>query len=187
MLYSILVSLDVLIAAALIAFVLLQRGAGATAGAAFGGGGGASGTVFGAKGSSSFMSRTTAILAAAFFVNSIVLAYLASHRAETESVMDSSVIQEQPIDIPQVQSDVPIVNIPEGTSTEEMGKIIQEEILKKAAEKNTAAESEAGAMFDETQSTANELLQDSIDDAQQSAQDVIESDVEQALPSDIPQ
>ncbi|MCL4164451.1 UNVERIFIED_CONTAM: hypothetical protein GTU68_061734, partial [Idotea baltica] len=83
MLYSILVSVDVLIAAGLIGLVLLQKGAGAAAGAAFGGGGGsggASGTVFGAKGSSSFMTRATAILAAAFFINSIVLAYLASNR-----------------------------------------------------------------------------------------------------------
>ena len=80
MLYSILVSIDVLIAAGLIGLVLLQQGKGANAGAAFGGGGGASGTVFGAQGSSSFMTRATAILAAAFFINSIVLAYLASNR-----------------------------------------------------------------------------------------------------------
>jgi preprotein translocase subunit SecG len=52
-----------LIALAIIALVLLQRGKGADAGAAFGAG--ASGTVFGARGSGSFFSRATAILATA--------------------------------------------------------------------------------------------------------------------------
>ena len=53
-----------LIALAIIALVLLQRGKGADAGAAFGAG--ASGTVFGARGSGSFFSRATAVLATAF-------------------------------------------------------------------------------------------------------------------------
>jgi preprotein translocase subunit SecG len=36
------------------------------------------------------LSKTTAILATAFFINSLVLAYLASHReVKTESVLDS--------------------------------------------------------------------------------------------------
>ena len=51
----------VLIAAAMIALILMQRGAGADAGSGFGGG--ASATVFGARGSSNFLSRSTAVLA----------------------------------------------------------------------------------------------------------------------------
>lgn len=176
MLYSILVSLDVLIAAALIGLVLLQQGSGATAGAAFGGGGGASGTVFGAKGSSSFMSRTTAILAAAFFINSIVLAYLASNRAETNSVMDSAVTQEQQVDIPQAPSDVPVVNIPEGTTAEEMADIIKKEIIPKAAQDASVIED-----------NATEAIQETANEVNESAQDIIEQNTEQALPSDIPQ
>ena len=54
-----------LIALGIIGLVLLQRGKGADAGAGFGAG--ASGTVFGARGSSSFFSRATAVLATAFF------------------------------------------------------------------------------------------------------------------------
>ena len=54
-----------LLAAAIVGLVLLQRGKGADAGAGFGAG--ASGTVFGARGSASFLSRTTATLAALFF------------------------------------------------------------------------------------------------------------------------
>ena len=56
-----------LIALLIIVLVLLQRGKGADAGAAFGAG--ASGTVFGARGSSSFFSRATAVCATAFFVS----------------------------------------------------------------------------------------------------------------------
>lgn len=174
MLYSILVSIDVLIAAALIALVLLQQGKGATAGVAFGGGGGGtSGSVFGAKGASSFMSRATAILAAAFFINSIVLAYLASNRPVAESIMDSAVQQEQQFDIPAGQQDVPnVVNVPEGASSEEMMDIIKSEIEKAAAEKANEATRQA------EESATTEV---------DPAQTIIEENAEQALPSDIPQ
>lgn len=62
------------IALVIIALVLLQRGKGADAGAAFGSG--ASGTVFGSRGSTSFFSRMTAVLATVFFATSLGLAYL---------------------------------------------------------------------------------------------------------------
>ncbi len=64
----------VLIAAAIIGLVMLQKGKGADAGAGFGAG--ASGTVFGARGSGNFLSRSTAIAATAFFATSMGLAYL---------------------------------------------------------------------------------------------------------------
>jgi preprotein translocase subunit SecG len=59
----------ILIAAAMIVLILMQRGAGAEAGSGFGGG--ASATVFGARGSSSFMTRATAVLATLFFLLSL--------------------------------------------------------------------------------------------------------------------
>ena len=61
----------VLVAVAMIALILLQRGDGAAAGSGFGGG--ASATVFGARGATTFLSRATAILAAVFFVLSIAM------------------------------------------------------------------------------------------------------------------
>jgi preprotein translocase subunit SecG len=77
----------VLIAAAIVALVLLQRGKGADAGAGFGAG--ASGTVFGARGSASFLSRMTATLAALFFATSLTLAYLGGKKPEApKSVID---------------------------------------------------------------------------------------------------
>jgi preprotein translocase subunit SecG len=77
----------VLIAAAIVGLVLLQRGKGADAGAGFGAG--ASGTVFGARGSASFLSRTTATLAVLFIVTSLTLAYLDGRApAAPTSVLD---------------------------------------------------------------------------------------------------
>jgi len=73
----------VLIAAAIVGLVLLQRGKGADAGAGFGAG--ASGTVFGARGSASFLSRTTATLAALFIATSLTLAYMGGRESEAPS------------------------------------------------------------------------------------------------------
>lgn len=86
--YTILVVLLVLVAVALVALILLQHGKGADAGAAFGSG--ASGTVFGARGSATFLSRATAWLATAFFIITLVLAYLTTHRAApgSNSIVD---------------------------------------------------------------------------------------------------
>ena len=78
----------VLIASAIVGLVLLQRGKGADAGAGFGAG--ASGTVFGARGSASFLSRTTATLAALFFATNLALAYMGGKKSDTapSSVVD---------------------------------------------------------------------------------------------------
>jgi len=86
MLYGILLVVQVVIAVALIALVLMQHGKGADAGAAFGSG--ASATVFGSRGSANFLSRSTAILAVIFFVNSLSLAYLAASVPEARSLIE---------------------------------------------------------------------------------------------------
>jgi len=78
--------LHVLLAAGIVGLVLLQRGKGAEAGAGFGAG--ASGTVFGARGSASFLSRTTAALALLFFVSSLTLAFLGGRHTAPSSVVD---------------------------------------------------------------------------------------------------
>lgn len=77
--------IHVLAAAGLIGLVLLQHGKGADMGAAFGSG--ASGSLFGVSGSSNFLSRTTAIFVAVFFITSLSLAYLSGHRASQSSVV----------------------------------------------------------------------------------------------------
>src|SRR5258708_850465 len=74
MLRIILTVVQVFSAFAIIGLVLLQRGKGAEAGAGFGAG--ASGTVFGARGASTALSRATAIFAALFMINSLLLTYV---------------------------------------------------------------------------------------------------------------
>ena len=80
---TILVVIHVVLAIALVTLVLLQRGPGATMGAAFGAG--ASGTVFGSRGAASFLTRATGVLAFGFFAISLSMAVLA---ARTGGVAD---------------------------------------------------------------------------------------------------
>ena len=80
MLETVIVVLHLLGAIGVVALVLLQQGKGADAGASFGSG--ASATVFGSQGSSTFLSRVTAILATAFFVTSLGLAFFAKDKAD---------------------------------------------------------------------------------------------------------
>ncbi len=91
---KIVLAIHTLIAVLIIALVLLQRGKGADAGAGFGAG--ASGTVFGARGSASFFSRATAVLATVFFITSLGLAYLSmqSLSAPDTSLLEGSSIME---------------------------------------------------------------------------------------------
>ena len=105
----------VLLAVGIIAIVLLQRGKGADAGAGFGAG--ASGTVFGARGSASFLSRTTAVLATLFFLTSLGLTYLFSQHKAATSVVDT-VKQETPAPVttpaqmPSLPATPPATNTP---------------------------------------------------------------------------
>ena len=83
MLYTIFSVLYVLIAAAMIVLILIQRGDGADAGASFGGG--SSGTVFGARGAASFLTRTTGVLAGLFFVLTLGMGIYLSHHGVAPS------------------------------------------------------------------------------------------------------
>lgn len=83
MLETVVVVLHLLGAIGVVALVLLQQGKGADAGASFGSG--ASATVFGSQGSSTFLSRVTAILATAFFLTSLGLAFFANQKADVLS------------------------------------------------------------------------------------------------------
>jgi len=76
---TILLILLVLDAIALGALVLLQQGKGADIGAAFGSG--AANAMFGGAGSASFLAKSTAWLAIAFFALSLALAFMAKERA----------------------------------------------------------------------------------------------------------
>jgi preprotein translocase subunit SecG len=106
---TIVVLIHVPVAMALVGLILIQRGKGAEAGAAFGSG--ASQTVFGARGSASFLTRLTAILAMVFFTTSLTLAYFTQQGTERKSVVEMVAPMPMP-QAPANQSDVPAVPLP---------------------------------------------------------------------------
>lgn len=108
--YQVIIVVHVLLGMGIIGLVLMQQGKGADAGAAFGTG--TSGSVFGAQGSASFLSRTTAIMATLFFITSLTLAVLGSHREKTKDLMsEPEVTQETMVqpnsDAPQIPVEAP--------------------------------------------------------------------------------
>ena len=97
-LFSIVLLVHILAAIGVIGLVLVQHGKGADMGAAFGSG--ASGSLFGATGSANFLSRTTAVLAAVFFVTSLSLAYIASNKPKTSGSVMQDAVTSQPVSAP---------------------------------------------------------------------------------------
>lgn len=86
---GVILGIQMLSALGMIGLILIQHGKGADMGAAFGSG--SSGSLFGASGSANFLSRTTGILAAVFFVCTLALAYLGNSRpVSTGSVLEST-------------------------------------------------------------------------------------------------
>jgi preprotein translocase subunit SecG len=96
--HTIVIVVHMFVSIGLIGLVLIQHGKGADAGAAFGSG--ASSTVFGSRGSASFLTRTTAILATTFFITSLTLGYFSNPREE-KSVVEKM----QPV--PTVTTELP--------------------------------------------------------------------------------
>ncbi len=111
MLYNVLLIIQIMVALGIIGLVLIQHGKGADAGAAFGGG--ASGTVFGSRGSGNFLTKMTAVLAALFFANSLMLAWLVAHPdgVVNESIVPTAITETMPegtsnVDLPKGSGDV---------------------------------------------------------------------------------
>ena len=100
--YQVIIVIHILLGLSIIGLILMQQGKGADAGATFGGGG--SGSVFGAQGAASFLSRTTAILAALFFSTSLGLAWINGNR--TGAAVDF-------MGTPVVESEAPDLGLPD--------------------------------------------------------------------------
>ena len=107
-LYSVLMTIQVLSAVSIVILVLLQQGKGADMGAAFGSG--SAGSVFGAAGSANFLSRTTAVAATIFFLTTLALAY---------TNKDPNIESSAPVGIMEA--------IPEGTVQEDDSIVIPDE------------------------------------------------------------
>lgn len=119
--FSIVLTVHILAALAIIGLVLMQHGKGADMGAAFGSG--ASGSLFGASGSANFLSRSTGILAAVFFATSLTLAYVASSKPKTTGSLMQESVQSQPSPTPAAASpEAPSVPADQGSKAKEIPK-----------------------------------------------------------------
>ena len=83
LLHNIVLLAQILSALGMIGLVLMQHGKGADMGAAFGSG--SSGSLFGASGGANFLSRSTAVLAAVFFLSTLGLSYMGTARPEPQA------------------------------------------------------------------------------------------------------
>ncbi len=110
-LLTILLAVQMLAAIGMIGLILVQHGKGADMGAAFGSG--SSGSLFGASGSANFLSRTTGILAAVFFVCTLALAYFNSAR----TVSSGSVLERAAVTAPELAASGVAGQIPGAVST----------------------------------------------------------------------
>ena len=97
-LFSAVLVIHILAAISVIGLVLVQHGKGADMGAAFGSG--ASGSLFGATGSANFLSRSTSVLAAVFFITSLSLAYIASHKPKTTGSVMQDAVKSEAVSVP---------------------------------------------------------------------------------------
>ncbi|MEP6828826.1 MAG: preprotein translocase subunit SecG [Rhizomicrobium sp.] len=96
---TILVSAELVIAVALIIFVLLQRSEGGALG--MGGGGGGMGGLFSPRGAADTLTRTTAILAVLFFLTCVALNILALHGRKEGSILDAPATSQGPAAAPK--------------------------------------------------------------------------------------
>jgi preprotein translocase subunit SecG len=98
---SILMVVQIIAAIGVIGLVLIQQGKGADMGAAFGSG--ASGSIFGATGSSNFLSRTTGIFAAVFFITTLMISYIGNKKPDDAGVLSKPGIV-APVDKEEVKA-----------------------------------------------------------------------------------
>lgn len=119
--FSLVLTIHILVAIAIIGLVLMQHGKGADMGAAFGSG--ASGSLFGATGSANFLSRTTGVLAAVFFATSLTLAYIGSNKPKTTGSLMQDTVQSQTVSQPApVGGESPAVPADAGSKAKDIPK-----------------------------------------------------------------
>ena len=107
---QIILIVHVIVAVGVIGLILIQQGKGAEVGASFGSG--ASQTLFGSQGSGNFLTRATAILITIFFMTSLALGFLATHRAK-------------PKDLDELLKNVPSSSATTKTKDDEVPEIVE--------------------------------------------------------------
>ena len=90
-----------------VVLVLFQHGKGADMGAAFGTG--SAGSLFGSSGSANFLSRSTAVAAAIFFITSLSLTYIYAHPVQGVGLMDNVDVSKTATDIAPGMTAAPVI------------------------------------------------------------------------------
>ncbi|MBI2379671.1 MAG: preprotein translocase subunit SecG [Gammaproteobacteria bacterium] len=143
----------VIAAVGLIGLVLIQHGKGADMGASFGAG--ASATVFGSTGSGNFLTRTTAILAAVFFICALGLSHLASRKEKSEDSLLQGPAAPAAQELPVQAKPAPASDIPADVKTQapaaEPVKPAPVEPKSEASEKNSEMKANAEKKADNTE------------------------------------
>ena len=145
--YGVLLSLYLIVAIALIGFILLQHGKGASMGASFGAG--ASNTVFGSVGSGNFLTHSTAVLATLFFIISLAISAMYAHQNKDTDKVDFENLQEaaEQMEVPsdKVNNDSSL-QVPADKKVSEVKAAAEEKVEEtKAAVEDKAAEVKAAA------------------------------------------
>ena len=124
--FSFLLVVQILVSVSIIALVMLQQGKGADMGAGFGAG--ASGTVFGARGSGSFFTRATGILAAVFFINCLLIAspLIRDNELSTDTLADQ--IEQQAVQQQEAEQVNAVVEALEATDEAAETVVIESDI-----------------------------------------------------------
>ncbi len=142
---------NVLITIAMISIILIQKGAGATAGAAFGSG--ASGTVFGARGAGNFLTHSTWVLATLFALISLTMAVMASRISQAPDT-DLGVVATTPAIEEVVEyapSDLPLtVESASPSDVPTLDAVVTQPAVKDSAGDLPAMEIEAGTVDEPT-------------------------------------
>ncbi len=100
---QVLLVVHLLIAIALVAVVLVQRSEGG--GLGMGGGASSGGGMMSIRGQANFLTRTTAILAAAFMLTSLGLAVLANSGAPAPTIVDEAPLVTGPLETAPTPAD----------------------------------------------------------------------------------
>jgi preprotein translocase subunit SecG len=125
--FSILLVVQIVVSVSIIALVMLQQGKGADMGAGFGAG--ASGTVFGSRGSGSFFTRATAILAAVFFINCLLIAspLIRDNEKSANTVADQ--LEQQAVQMQEAEEADAIVNALENQQADTLPAVAVEAVV----------------------------------------------------------
>ena len=163
--YGVLLSLYLIVAIALIGFILLQHGKGASMGASFGAG--ASNTVFGSVGSGNFLTHSTAVLATLFFIISLAISALYARQDNNAGKVDFENLQEaaDQVEVPTDKKadaalQVPAEKVNDVKATvEQKATEVKEAAEQKATEVKEAAEQKATEVKEAAEQKAAEVTE----------------------------